>query len=116
MFGVQKKVIYLVILQQYNASHTYMFMANRYNARMDQNAELPNNLDACHLLLRQHLMSLQSSQLTSSVPDVILALQSLAAIVMLKGINTAIINATGTGSNRLFLILLGGDLFGHIPN
>jgi len=62
------------------------------------------------------LMSLQSSQLTSSVPDVILALQSLAAIVTLKGINTAIINATGTGSNRLFLILLGGDLFGHIPN
>jgi len=55
MFGVQKKVIYLVILQQYNASHTYVFMANRYNARMDQNAELPNNLDACHLLLRQQL-------------------------------------------------------------
>jgi len=55
MFGVQKKVIYLVIFLQYNASHTYMFMENRYNARMDQNAELPNNLDACHTLLRQQL-------------------------------------------------------------
>ncbi len=55
MFGVQKKVIYLVILLQYNVSHTYMFMVNCYNARMDQNAELPNDLNACHALLRQQL-------------------------------------------------------------
>ncbi len=55
MFGMQMVWIYLIVFVHDDAHGTYIVMGHSYNADMDQNAELPNDLNACHALLRQQL-------------------------------------------------------------
>ena len=55
MIKAQKILVFLVFLSHCIPHSTYVFWGHLYNADMDQNAEIPNDLFACQALLRKQL-------------------------------------------------------------